>query len=126
MPCAETVGDRRWQSAVGDRVDEGDRQTPDDPPAGVARPVRGALDRVQRLARLDHEYPPGVSQTDAASAALEQGHPELVLELSHLPAERRLRQMQAAGGAGEVLLLGDGHERAELAEVHGSIPYGYR
>ena len=60
----------------------------------------------------------GERQLDAAPRRREQLDAELVLELLHLPAERRLRDVQAGGGAPEVQLLGDGHEVTQMAQLH--------
>ena len=60
----------------------------------------------------------GGEEADAAGCPLEEAGAELVLEAADLPAEGRLRDVEAASGAGDVLLLGDGDEVAELGEAH--------
>ena len=50
--------------------------------------------------------------------ALEQRHPELVLEPLDAPAERRLADVQSGGRAADVPLLGHLDERLELRERH--------
>jgi len=49
--------------------------------------------------------------------SLEQSHAELLLELTDLLAERRLRDVQSCCGAAEVKLLRDGHEVLHKAKV---------
>jgi hypothetical protein len=59
----------------------------------------------------------------------EQRHAELVFELSDLACERRLRDVQAVGGPGEVPLFRDGDEGPEMPKVHDPIlpsPGGWR
>jgi hypothetical protein len=50
--------------------------------------------------------------------ALEQPDAELGLELAHLLADRRLRDVEALGGAAEVQLLRDGDEVPKVTEFH--------
>ena len=51
-------------------------------------------------------------------AAVEEQHPQLALEQADLAAERRLGQVQAGGGPGEVLLLGHGEHVGQLVQFH--------
>ena len=60
----------------------------------------------------------GRRELDPSLRPVEQCDAELLLELAHLLAERRLRDPHAGGGAPEVQLLGDGDEVAEVAELH--------
>ncbi|BAN47216.1 hypothetical protein PCA10_14840 [Metapseudomonas resinovorans NBRC 106553] len=53
------------------------------------------------------------------SATFQQGHPEFVLELLDLPAQRGLRDVQAFRGAGEIEGLGERLEVAQVAKLHG-------
>ena len=101
---AERADDQRAGLAAGER------------PAARERLVGGQQDvlRVgeQRLARG--------RQLDAAGAAREQGAADLALERADLRRQRRLRQAEPHGSPREVQFLRDGHEVAQLAEVHGS------
>jgi hypothetical protein len=54
-------------------------------------------------------------ERDPAGRAREQGDAELPLEPTDVAALRLLRHVQPRGGAGEVQLLGDRHERAQQA-----------
>ena len=64
----------------------------------------------KRLARL--------GQLDPARLAPEQLHVELGFERADLLAERRLLDAEPLGRAGDVTLLGDGDEIAEVAQFH--------
>jgi hypothetical protein len=46
--------------------------------------------------------------------------------LTHLLAERRLLDPELRGGPSEVKLLGDGHEIAEVSQIHWRLPYSSR
>ena len=52
-------------------------------------------------------------------AALDHQHAQILLEMPQARRQRRLRHAARLGGAGEVPLAGEGHEVAELADVHG-------
>jgi hypothetical protein len=59
----------------------------------------------------------------------EERDAELIFELSDLAGERRLRDVQAMGGAGEVPLFRDGDEGPKMPKVHEPIlpsPGGWR
>ena len=103
---------RRGQEIVGG-ADEADRE-----PAGLAR--GDGLRLTDPLVELGEDAPgadeegrAGRRQRDAAIAALEQRQAERVLELADRLAERRLRHVQALGGAVEIQFLGDGDELAQ-------------
>ena len=50
--------------------------------------------------------------------ALEECDPEFALELGHRLRESGLGDVLARRGAGEVLLVGQGHQVAQLAKLH--------
>ena len=56
-------------------------------------------------------------QADALGIALEQRQAQFLFQLGDLAAERRLRDMQAFGGAAHVFLFGHGDEVLQLADV---------
>jgi methionyl aminopeptidase len=60
----------------------------------------------------------GRQELHAPSGAAEERHPELVLQALDLPAQRRLRDVQAPSGAPDVSLFGDRHEASQLVETH--------
>jgi len=47
-----------------------------------------------------------------------RGRPQFLLQGLDLQAERRLADVQPAGGLAEAQFLGDGDEVAQLAEIH--------
>ena len=60
---------------------------------------------------------PGVGQRDLVRRAPQQLDAELALEQAHLPAQRRLRDVQALGRAREVALGRHGDEVAQPAQL---------
>jgi hypothetical protein len=112
---AEHVGEDR---RVGRRLDEADAEPPDlAARRALGSPLR-ALGLGERETRLGEEGAPRRGERHAARDALEERRAELALEVADLPAERRLRDVQAPGGAPEVPLLRDGREIAEVPELH--------
>src|ERR1700722_10768473 len=63
-------------------------------------------------------------QFDTARAAAHQRDPDVIFELTHLTAERRLRGMQSLLGRDrQASLFGDRDEIAKMPELHGCLPY---
>ena len=77
------------------------------------------VDRGQDLAAALEQHLAGGRELDAARGPVQQRLAELGLEAADLLRERRLRDVQALGGAAEVPLLGDGDEVAQVSELHG-------
>ena len=97
-------------SSSGDRLDHFD----------------GILGAPQDSAGFGEECPARLGEADGVGAVLEESDAEFVLQVADLPAERRLRYMQARRGAGDVLIFRDGHEVAQVTQFHeGSIPDRY-
>ncbi len=63
------------------------------------------------------EKPPRLGQPQRA-ATLEQNHPKLILQLLDLPAQRRLGDVQAFGGAGEIEGFPQHLEIAQVSQFH--------
>ncbi len=63
----------------------------------------------------------GIGGTHAPAGAVEQLHAQLLFQLPHLLREGRLRNVQRLGGAGEVAMLGDSEQVAQVAKQHGNI-----
>ena len=63
------------------------------------------------------EYPPGFGQGDITRGAQQQHRVELALEPFDRPAQCRLGDMQALGGAAEMQILGDGDEIAQMMQL---------
>ena len=91
----------------------------------AARSVSSAaLSTAARISRAAHEQDLARRrELDAARRAVQQRHAELGLEPPDLLRERRLGHVQALGGAAEVAFLGDGDERAQVAELHAPAIY---
>ena len=69
----------------------------------------------------DRQRPARVGQLDATARALEQAQSECPFEVVDLLRDRALCQVQGRGGAGDMLVLGDGQERAELLDREGGL-----
>ena len=80
--------------------------------------MAGLVDRREDRPRVPEEALARGQQLHAPRRAQEQRRAELVLQAADLPAQRRLRDMQAPRGTTDVLLLGDGDEVAQLREAH--------
>ena len=84
-----------------------------------------AAEGAERLGVLDEgfgtleEQPPGIGERGAILSAIEQRHAELVLQVAHQLAHRRLRLVQRVRRGAEPAFVGDGQERDELVEGHG-------
>lgn len=102
-------------------------------PADAKDAGASGTERVRTLAeRIDHDE--GVAtapeqllalggEAHLAAGPVEEPQTELALEITDLPRQRRLRDVQACRGAREALGLGDAHEVAEVPQVH--MPGGY-
>ena len=76
--------------------------------------------RVEQAGSALEQEPPGVGQRDLVRRAPQQLDAELALEQAHLPAQRRLGDVQALGRAREVALGRHGDEVAQPAQLgHG-------
>ena len=67
---------------------------------------------------LFHDQASCVGQLHAPLGAIKQSHSEFVLELADLLAQRRLRYMQALGGAAEMQFFRDRDEIAQVSQFH--------
>jgi hypothetical protein len=116
MPTVNLFEDRRQDlSTRGRGVGDGDVRRL--ARAGAHDLVPRAGSRRQQWHRVGQQGAARLGEFDAAGRALEQAHPETLLERADLRAERLLGQVQALGRAGEVQLLGDDHECAQLSQL---------
>jgi len=91
--------------------------------SGVPGRRGGCFHLRQCKARVVEKGASGRCQLDTADAAREQLHADLIFQVPHLAAERRLCRVQAPlGGKGQAAFLCDGDEIAEMAQLHGLIP----
>ena len=77
--------------------------------------TRASSSSWMRRARLTTASPSAVSR---ARGAVDEGHAELALEPGDVGRHVGLHGVQGAGGGREGAVVGDGHEGAQLAEVH--------
>jgi hypothetical protein len=66
---------------------------------------------------LDHQL---AGLGEAPGGAVDQRRAELALEVGDVGGDVRLHGVQGPGGSGEAVVVGDGGEGGELAEVHRS------
>lgn len=107
------------QDAVVGRADKGQRQRPH---LAARQPLRQRRQRARLRQDAPHLHQPACPhrrQRHRALRAVEQRDAQLLLQRADLLRQRRLRHRQARGGTAEVQFLGNGHEVAELAQVHG-------
>jgi hypothetical protein len=103
---------------VGQRPDQRQRDRALLLADGGAHRLAAVLDRGQHRLGERQEGAAGFGQLHPAAHALEQRRAQLLLDQTDAPADRRLRAVEPAGGAGEAAELGDGDEGADLVDVH--------
>src|SRR5688572_32860042 len=83
--------------------------------------LRHALDArglVERAASLRDDLGADLGELDAAFAALEHAHAELLLDVLDRGRQARLADERTLGCAAEVLLVGNGDQVLELRQRH--------
>ena len=116
--CSVERGEQAGQVDAGDAGDGSKLQPPTDDP--VERGERGSS-RVagrQRVAGMREQRAACRGESWTSAGAIEQRCPKFGLQAPDLLADSRLSHMQARGGAGEALLVGNGDEVGELAQLH--------
>jgi hypothetical protein len=103
-------------------VDGKDRQTGDVETlaalgALLLEVVEGLLELGQRAARLRQEIDAGARQRHLARRAREQLEPEVLLELAHAVADRRLRQVEMRRRPLEAAALGNAEKGLEAEKI---------
>jgi hypothetical protein len=83
-----------------------------------ANRLNGFIRAAKHFSRFIEKDAPYIGQAQRRGAALEERCPEFFLEVANLPAQGRLRQVQAPGGPGHVLLLGHSNKVAEMPQFH--------
>jgi hypothetical protein len=84
--------------------------------ADPARGIQGVLRFLQHGARGFMKHPPGGGELDTPRRPMEQGMADPGFEALDLLRQRRLRYVQASGGATEVELLGEHDEVTEMGQ----------
>lgn len=111
----------RARNSAGERAGEAEPQAAALTAAGGTRDGRRLVRPAEQLARLGKQRLTGGRERGAATVAVEELHAKLRLERADLLAHARLREVQPLGRAAEVQLLGHGHERGELAQLHSAM-----
>ena len=62
--------------------------------------------------------PAGRSQFDGALRAMQQSHPNFLFEIEYGLADRRLSNVQTAGGFAVVQMMSDADEVTQMAKLH--------
>ena len=101
----ERLEDLRQPSGDGD-VGIADHQMALLTGRGLLRLVDGAVHIGKRLRAAPQEGRPGLGQGDMAVVSVEEADADLFLDMPDRPAERRLADIQAFGGAAEMQLFG--------------------
>ena len=109
--------DRRREDAA--RGHEPELEVADLPPASLLRHPDRVLGLGERASRLREKRRPGSVSATLRELRLKEGHAELLLETAHHLAEGRLADLQTRSGPTEMQLLGQGHEVAQVLELHG-------
>jgi hypothetical protein len=99
-------------------VDQADGQAAGEQAAERRHGLAAALGGLERGSRVGQQGLAGRGQPDPAPVAQEQALAELGFQAADLLADGRLGDRDAVGRAGEVALLGDGHEVAKLPQFH--------
>ena len=78
----------------------------------------GGLELGEHPSRTGDEQLPGGGDRHVTGGPFHQRHPHLVLQLADLLGERRLRDVLAGSGPGEVPLLCERDQIAQLPQIH--------
>src|SRR4029077_6384852 len=124
LPASETTK-RVWHHPMpGERFDKSDSQRTrlagSHPPGAQFR----LLDFEQNAAGIAQEQLPRRAQLHPTRQPVEQRKSKLLLQVPDLPRQRGLSDSETLGRSSVMLLLPDGHEIAQMAELH-SIPRSY-
>jgi len=108
-----------WQfAAVGGGVRESNAQPPD----LALSDESGSVDATPKIGEespgLFQKRSPGLGETHASLQSLEECESYVVFELSDLPRQRRLNDVQPLGGPPEVLLFAHRDEIAKVPQLH--------
>ena len=114
---AAQAADQFRQHAIQGRGGKADAQPGLLPQADAPRVVAGLGQLLQQHIGVFIEVPPGLGQPQRP-APLQQHHTQLIFQLLDLPAQRRLGDVQAFGGAGEVQGFPQHLEITQVAQFH--------
>jgi len=117
-PALAEGGEDRRQEFQRGRAGDADDQVAGLSLPGAPRRRPRPLDLLQNLSGLPQQGLAGRGQLDRASAAIEQGHAQFVLQRLDLLGERRLGHVQRLGRPAEMPVFREDDEVAEMPEVH--------
>ncbi len=106
-----------WQHAIQGRRCKADTQPGLFTLANTPRVVADLVQLFQQHIGVLIEKPPGLGQPQR-SATFQQDHTQFIFQLLDLPAQRRLGDVQANGGAGEVEGFTQHLEIAQMTQFH--------
>ena len=110
-----------WETGEHGGADEADVERAELAGGDLAHFGHVARDGLEDVARAIEVDGTGGGEADGARGAKEERIAEDLFKLADLLGERRLRKMQAQGGAAEVELFGDGNEVAEVTKLDAEI-----
>lgn len=114
---AAQAANQLWQHAIQGRGGKTDAQPGLLPQANAPRVIAGLGQLFQQHIGVFIEVAPGFGQPQWP-ATLQQDHAQLILQLLDLPAQRRLGDVQAFGGAGEIQRFPQHLEVTQVAQFH--------
>jgi len=115
---AEVVQDGGQFPAVGRGVRESNAQAPNLALRNESGPVDTAPKISEESPRFLEKRFPGLGEAHAARQSLEECASYFFFELSYLPRESRLNDVQPLRGAPEMLFLAHGDEIAKVPQLH--------
>ena len=109
---------RRHHQIIQKRGQKSQAQRPPRLPILLAQLLRTRLRITHNLPRLRQKKTARLREINALPNAVKQRHPQLRLQHADLPAQRRLRHMQAFRRSRNAQILGGGDEVTKLVKFH--------
>jgi hypothetical protein len=109
-----------WKKVGGNRGDDADRDGPTDRIFLFGYIAASGFEFSQYRASSREERLTALCETHGAAEAVEETHPEFVLEFHDLLGEGRLRDVRLLRGPAERAGFGYGAEVTKLMKLHGS------
>ena len=116
------VAQQRRQPVQADVVAGGQAQAAADVLAQVLQGAPGRLGLGQHLPGAWQQGAAGLGQHHLAAEPVEQARLQRLFQRGDALADRRLGQVQLAGGGREAAVLGHGHEGRQAGPVHRQLP----
>src|SRR5262245_58384287 len=107
---------------VRQRADQCERDGAASLADGGADRLAAVLDGREHRLGERQEGAAGFGELCTTAHAFDQRRAQVLLDEPDAAADRRLRTIEPAGGAGEATELGDRHEGADLVDVHAILP----